>query len=54
MYMGGTGGSKWSAQYDMADIPGHIAGGAAAETNYTHWDNDIWFDGWDALARFDR
>ena len=49
LYMGGTGGSKWSAQYDMADIPGHIAGGAAAETNYTHWDNDVWFDGWDAL-----
>ena len=22
LYMGGTGGSKWSAQYDMADIPG--------------------------------
>ena len=49
LYMGGTGGSKWSAQYDMADIPGHIAGGAAAETNYTHWNNDVWFDGWDAL-----
>ncbi len=49
LYMGGTGGSKWSAQYDMADIPGHLAGGAAAETNYTHWDNDVWFDGWDAL-----
>ena len=49
LYMGTTGGSKWSAQYDMADIPGHIAGGAAAETNYTHWDNDVWFDGWDAL-----
>ena len=49
IYFGRTGGSKWSAQYDMADIPGHIAGGAAAETNYTHWDNDVWFDGWDAL-----
>ncbi len=49
IYMGRTGGSKWSAQYDMADIPGHLAGGAAAETNYTHWDNDVWFDGWDAL-----
>ena len=52
LYMGGTGGSKWSAQYDMADIPGHIAGGAAAETNYTHWDNDVWFDGWDNLPNF--
>ena len=49
LYMGGTGGSKWSAQYDMADIPGHAAGGAAAETNYTHWDNDFWFSGWDIL-----
>ena len=49
LYMGGTGGSKWSAQYDMADIPGHAAGGAAAETNYTHWDNDFWFSGWDVL-----
>ncbi len=52
LYMGGTGGSKWSAQYDMADIPGHLAGGAAAETNYTHWDNDVWFDGWDALPNY--
>ena len=52
IYMGQTGGSKWSAQYDMADIPGHIAGGAAAETNYTHWNNDVWFDGWDALPNF--
>jgi peptide/nickel transport system substrate-binding protein len=49
LYFGRTGGSEWSAQYDMADIPGHAAGGAAAETNYTHWDNDVWFDGWDAL-----
>jgi len=49
LYMGATGGSTWSAQYDMADIPGHIAGGAAAETNYTHWNNDVWFDGWDTL-----
>lgn len=49
LYMGGTGGSKWSAQYDMADIPGHIAGCAEAETNYTHWNNDVWCDGWDAL-----
>lgn len=49
LYMGGTGGSKWSAQYDMADIPGHAAGGPAAETNYTNWDNDFWFSGWDIL-----
>ncbi len=49
LYMGGTGGSKWSAQYDMADIPGHLAGCAEAETNYTHWNNDVWCDGWDAL-----
>ena len=49
LYMGTTGGSEWSAQYDMADIPGYIAGGAAAETNYTHWDNAVWFNGWDTL-----
>ena len=49
LYMGGTGGSKWSAQYDMADIPGHEAGCAEAETNYTHWNNEFWCDGWDAL-----
>ena len=49
LYMGTTGGSKWSAQYDMADIPGNLAGGAAAETNYTHWNNPVWFDGWDTL-----
>lgn len=49
LYMGTTGGSEWSAQYDMADIPGNIAGGAAAETNYTHWDNEVWFEGWDTL-----
>jgi peptide/nickel transport system substrate-binding protein len=49
LYMGTTGGSEWSAQYDMADIPGFIAGGAAAETNYTHWDNEVWFNGWDTL-----
>ncbi len=49
IYFGRTGGSKWSAQYDMADIPGHEAGCGEAETNYTHWENDVWCDGWDAL-----
>ncbi len=49
LYFGRTGGSEWSAQYDMADIPGHAAGGPAAETNYTNWDNDFWFSGWDVL-----
>lgn len=49
LFMGTTGGSTWSAQYDMADIPGFAAGGAAAETNYTHWDNEVWFNGWDTL-----
>ncbi len=50
LYMGGTGGSTWSAQYDMADIPGHLAGCGAAETNYTNWDNDFWCESWDRLA----
>ena len=49
LYFGRTGGSEWSAQYDMADIPGHAAGCAEAETNYTHWKNDVWCDGWDTL-----
>lgn len=49
LFMATTGGSTWSAQYDMADIPGFLAGGAAAETNYTHWDNSVWFEGWDTL-----
>ena len=49
LYFGRTGGSEWSAQYDMADIPGHAAGCEEAETNYTHWKNDFWCDGWDTL-----
>ncbi len=49
LYFGRTGGSEWSAQYDMADIPGHAAGCEEAETNYTHWKNDAWCDGWDTL-----
>ena len=49
LYFGRTGGSKWSAQYDMADIPGHLAGCGEAETNYTNWENDVWCSGWDAL-----
>ncbi|MDE2950879.1 MAG: ABC transporter substrate-binding protein [Chloroflexota bacterium] len=49
LYFGRTGGSEWSAQYDMADIPGHEAGCGEAETNYTNWDNDFWCTGWDTL-----
>ncbi|MCY4536757.1 MAG: ABC transporter substrate-binding protein, partial [Chloroflexi bacterium] len=49
LYFGRTGGSEWSAQYDMADIPGHAAGCEEAETNYTHWKNDFWCEGWDTL-----
>ncbi len=49
LYFGRTGGSEWSAQYDMADIPGHAAGCEEAETNYTHWKNDAWCEGWDTL-----
>ncbi len=49
LYFGRTGGSEWSAQYDMADIPGHAAGCEEAETNYTHWKNDVWCTGWDTL-----
>lgn len=49
IYFGRTGGSEWSAQYDMADIPGHAVGCGEAETNYTNWDNDFWCGAWDVL-----
>ncbi len=50
LYFGRTGGSEWSAQYDMADIPGHSAGCGEAETNYTGWHNDFWCTSWDELS----
>lgn len=44
----GTGGSTWSALYDMADLSAPNAG-----TNYTHWANEEWFELWDSAAGVD-
>jgi peptide/nickel transport system substrate-binding protein len=41
----GTGGSTWSALYDMTDISAPDAG-----TNYTNWNNADWFELWGSLA----
>lgn len=44
----GTGGSTWSALYDMADLSAPDAG-----TNYTNWANEEWFELWDQTAGAD-
>lgn len=44
----GTGGSTWSALYDMADLSAPDAG-----TNYTNWQNEEWFTLWDSTAGLD-
>lgn len=44
----GTGGSTWSALYDMADLSAPDAG-----TNYTNWANEEWFSLWDQTAGAD-
>jgi peptide/nickel transport system substrate-binding protein len=44
----GTGGSTWSALYDMADLSSPTAG-----TNYTNWQNEDWFELWDQTAGVD-
>ena len=46
LFVVATGGSIWSAQYDMADL--RAPDGA---TNYPSWNNDAWFGGWDRLAQ---
>jgi len=45
LFFVGTGGSIWSAVYDMSDISK-----PDAATNYTEWNNPDWFAGWDELA----
>jgi peptide/nickel transport system substrate-binding protein len=45
MFFLGTGGSTWSALYDMADLSAPDAG-----TNYTNWQNAEWFELWDATS----
>jgi len=44
----GSGGSTWSALYDMADLSAPTAG-----TNYTNWMNEEWFSLWDSTAGLD-
>jgi len=44
----GSGGSTWSALYDMADLSAPDAG-----TNYTNWANAEWFELWDQTAGVD-
>jgi peptide/nickel transport system substrate-binding protein len=41
MFFLGTGGSVWSAWYDMADLS---VPGAEGATNYTEWTNPKWFE----------
>lgn len=45
LYFVGTGGSTWSAVYDMADLSE-----PTGATNYTEWQNPDWFEKWDSLA----
>jgi len=45
LFFVGTGGSTWSAIYDMSDIST-----PDASTNYTEWNNADWFAGWTKLA----
>ena len=45
LFFVGTGGSTWSAVYDMSDISK-----PDAATNYTEWANPDWFAGWPQLA----
>lgn len=45
LYFVGTGGSTWSAVYDMADLSA-----PTGATNYTEWQNPEWFELWDSLA----
>jgi peptide/nickel transport system substrate-binding protein len=44
----GTGGSTWSALYDMTDLSSPEAG-----TNYTNWQNEEWFELWDQAQGVD-
>jgi peptide/nickel transport system substrate-binding protein len=45
LFFVGTGGSTWSAVYDMSDIST-----PDAATNYTEWNNADWFAGWEQIA----
>ena len=41
----GTGGGLWSPIYDMTDLATVESG-----TNYTHWDDPLWFSRWADLS----
>ncbi len=41
LYVQGTGGSSWSALYDMSDLASPDSG-----TNYTNWNDPAFYDGW--------
>jgi peptide/nickel transport system substrate-binding protein len=45
LYFVGTGGSTWSAVYDMADLSE-----PTGATNYTEWQNPEWFSRWEQLS----
>jgi peptide/nickel transport system substrate-binding protein len=45
LYFVGTGGSTWSAVYDMSDLSE-----CTGATNYTEWCNEEWFALWDQLS----
>ena len=45
LYFVGTGGSTWSAVYDMADLSE-----PTGATNYTEWNNPEWFELWNQLS----
>ena len=44
LYFLGSGGNIWSEFIDMNDLNSVDAG-----TNYTHWDDPRWFDGWEVI-----
>jgi peptide/nickel transport system substrate-binding protein len=44
LYFLGTGGSTWSALYDISDLTSPSSG-----TNYTNWADPAFFDGWKQL-----
>ena len=46
LFVIGSGGAIWNAQYDMADL--RAPDGA---TNYASWTNPDWFAGWDRLGQ---
>lgn len=46
LFLQGTGGSSWSALYDMSDLSSPKAG-----TNYTSWNDPEFYNGWNELEK---